>query len=166
MIKDKSKKTVTAFAKKILKLVKDKDERYTNILSIDTANAMEKISKDHTLVGRDVYLKTFYDGNKIVGGLYGVMRGTEIFDLHSIIFDDNSFVAKVDLSRAYKEISELFEIISFSVVKDSPNEKFHDALFRRYGKRCIYQYKRDGGNYMNVKGEKTKLVNYKAKLIR
>lgn len=166
MIKDKCRKTITDFSKKILKLIKNKDERYINILSIDTINIMEKISKDYKLVDGNVYLDIFYDGKKLVGGVYGLVRGNTISDLHSIIFEESSIVAKKDLLKSYLNIMKKYEILTFNVVKGSSNEKFHDDLLRRYATRCIYQYKQDNGTYMNVLGEKAKLLKYKVKLIK
>lgn len=166
MIKSKSKKTILDFAKRVLKLIKDKDERYINLLSIETTNVMSKIAKDPSLASDSIYLDVFYDGKRIVGGVYGVIRGREISDLHSVVFDKDSYVAKADLSESYNKIANTFEVITFCVVKGSCNEKFHDALFKRYAKRCVYQYKVDNGSYMNIVGVKSKLLKYKIKLIK
>ena len=166
LIKEKSKETIIEFSNKIMELISNKDKRYTNIFSIETASAMSKISNDYKLVGKKVHLRTFYDGDEIVGGLYGMINGHEIYDLHSILFKADSIVAKRDLARAYKDISKKFTIISFNVVKGSQNEIFHDALLKRYAKKSVYQYKVDKGSYTNVLGEKSKLVYYKIKLIK
>lgn len=165
MIKDKSEKTILEFSKKILELIKEKNKRYINIMSLETVNIMKKISKDYTLINDKVYLKTFYDGKKIVGGIYGIIYKDKIFDIHSIIFSKDSFIAKRDLLKSYKEIMNNFKTVEFNVVSGSDNEKFHDSLFMKYAKICSYQYKTDGGTYVNIFGKRNKLTKYKAKFL-